>query len=128
LNVTDYTSFLHQTGEYRLAESKISPNVWLYLKRLGEANLKEEGINVLDARRPNGVYIDNPTGEIRLLKNDTLVHFESIKTIKYLDHCKKGYWRYWKHKYAVREQARIIKEETLQDDDTDESGTEPSNR
>lgn len=116
LNVTDYASLLHLTGNYRLAELKIGPKDWLNGKTLGETGLRKEGINVLGVRRPKGVYNGNPTGETRLHKDDTLVLYGSIEVIKELDRRERGHQGDWEHKHAVREQERVIEEEAMNEE------------
>jgi hypothetical protein len=118
LNVTDYASLLHLTGSYRLAELKIKPDDWLDGKNLGEARLREEGINVLGVRRAGGTYIGNPVGQTPLHRGDALVLYGSIEDIKELDRRKKGYRGDKDHLNAVREQEKVIEEEVQKNSDT----------
>ncbi len=115
LNVTDYASLLHLTGEYRLAELRLTRNDWLDGKTLGEARLRAEGINVLGVERPGGTYIGNLTAETRLHEGDTLVVYGSIEDIKELDRREKGYWGDREHHEAVREQEKVLHEEAKRD-------------
>jgi hypothetical protein len=114
LNVTDYASLLHLTGEYRLAELKITPDDWLDGKKLEEAGLREEGINVLGIRRADGTYNGNPYGKTSLYRGDSLVLYGNIEDIKELDRRKKGYRGDREHKTAVREQKKVIEESARQ--------------
>jgi hypothetical protein len=115
LNVTDYASLLHLTGEYRLAELKITRNDWLDGKTLGDARLRAEGINVLGVERPDGTYIGNLTAETSIHEGDTLVLYGSIADIKELDQREKGYWGDREHREAVREQEKVLEEEERKD-------------
>lgn len=111
LNVTDYASLLHLTGEYRLAELRIRRQDWLDGKSLGEAGLRDEGINVLGIERSEGGYLGNLTGDTILHEDDTLVLYGSIDDIKKLDRRSKGYWGDREHREAVRDRKKEIEEE-----------------
>lgn len=130
LDVTDYASLLHLTGEYRLAELKIGRNDWLDGKRLENAQLRDEGINVLGVKRAKGVYIGNPTKDTEFREGDTLVLYGSIEDIKQLDRRKKGYRGDREHHEAVREQEQVLKEEAQKDRQAaleDEANGDPKN-
>ena len=115
LNITDYASLLHLTGEYRLAEMKIRQNDWLDKRRLRDSRLRNEGINVLGIRRPDGTFIGNPKGETMLQRGDSLVLYGRIEAIEELDKRKAGYAGDQEHKNAVQEQQEVLKEEAEKD-------------
>jgi hypothetical protein len=115
LNITDYASLLHLTGEYRLAELKIRPNDWLADRQLKNSRLRQEGINVLGIRRPDGTFIGNPIGETRLQRGDALVLYGRIEAIEDLDRRKAGYDGDREHKEAIQEQVEVLKEEAKKD-------------
>jgi hypothetical protein len=115
LNVTDYASLLHLTGEYRLAELKISRGDWLDGKSLAAAGLREEGLNALGVERRDGTYLGNLTGETRPREGDTLVVYGSIESIKEIDRREKGRRGDRRHRRAVREQKKVIREEVQKD-------------
>ena len=118
LNVTDFASLLHLTGEYRLAELKIGREDWLDGKRLEKAQLREEGINVLGVKRAKGSYIGNPTKDTEFHSGDTLVIYGSIDDIKQLDRRKKGYQGNLEHRQSVLEQKKVLAEEAERDRQT----------
>ncbi len=111
LNITDYASLLHLTGEYRLAELKIKSEDWLDGRKLRNSRLRDEGINVLGIRRPDGSYIGNPIGETTLQRGDSLVLYGRIEAIDELDKRKTGLLGDKEHQEAVQEQEEILKEE-----------------
>jgi len=57
LNVTDYASLLHLTGEYRLAELKLTRNDWLDGKTPGESRLREGSIHSPSARNTSSTLL-----------------------------------------------------------------------
>jgi hypothetical protein len=115
LNITDYASLLHLTGEYRLAELKIKPGDWLDRRQLRNSRLRDEGVNVLGIRRPNGTYIGNPIGETTLQRGDSLVLYGRIEAIDELDKRKAGDRGDEEHKEAVQEQEQVLQEEAKKD-------------
>jgi uncharacterized protein with PhoU and TrkA domain len=115
LNITDYASLLHLTGEYRLAELKIKPGDWLDRRQLRNSRLRDEGVNVLGIRRPDGTYIGNPIGETTLQQGDSLVLYGRIEAIDELDKRKAGDRGDEEHKEAVQEQEQVLQEEAKKD-------------
>ncbi|MFO7803799.1 MAG: TrkA C-terminal domain-containing protein [Desulfovermiculus sp.] len=115
LNITDYASLLHLTGEYRLAEMKIRQDDWLNERRLRDSRLRNEGINVLGIRRPDGTYIGNPVGDTMLQRGDALVLYGRIEAIEELDQRKAGFAGDQEHKEAVQEHTEVLKEEAKKD-------------
>lgn len=111
LNITDYASLLRLAGDYRLAELKIKQDDWLAGKVLGQAGLREEGVNLLGVQRPGGVYIGNPTKDTRLQKGDTLVVYGSIEGIRNLDRREKGYKGDREHRQAIQVQEKVVEKE-----------------
>jgi hypothetical protein len=115
LNVTDFASLLHLTGEYRLAELRIEKEDWLDGKKLAAARLREEGINVLGIKKPDGTYIGALTGETRIRAGDCLVIYGRIDAIETLDRRKKGMSGDLEHHEAIEEQKIMIREEEKKD-------------
>jgi hypothetical protein len=115
LNITDYASLLHLTGEYRLAELKIRESDWLAGRLIKDSRLRNEGINVLAVRRPDGTFIGNPVGDTLLQRGDALVLYGRIEAIEELDRRKAGFAGDQEHKEAVREQEEVLQEEAEKD-------------
>lgn len=104
LNVKDYASLLHLTGDFRLVELRIRRNDWVDGKKLSETRLRDEGINLLGIRKPDGSYIGNPTGDTRLAHKDCLVLYGPIQAIENLDLRKTGFFGDIEHSKAVKKQ------------------------
>jgi hypothetical protein len=115
LEVTDYTSLLHLTGSYRLAELKVTEDDWLDGQSLADTKLREEGINVLGIERADGTYLGSPRGKARLREGDTLIVYGNIAAIRQLDRRKKGHLGDREHREAVVGQERVLQEEAEQD-------------
>ena len=111
LNVKDYASLLHLTGEYRLVELNIRKNDWVDGKKLSSIRLRDEGINVLGIRKANGDYVGNPIGDTRIEQKDTLVVYGHIEAIKKIDLRKKGVRGDIDHVKAVKKQKQEISKE-----------------
>ncbi len=115
LNVTDYASLLHLTGEYRLAELRVEKDDWIDGLTLAEARLRDEGINVLGIKRADGTFLGNPTGETRAHNRDSLVLYGRIEAIGELDRREKGFRGDIEHREAIKEQQEVLSDEAQKD-------------
>jgi hypothetical protein len=111
LNVKDYASLLHLTGEYRLVELNIRRNDWVDGKKMSDIRLRDEGINVLGIRKADGNYVGNPIGDTRIEQKDTLVVYGHIEAIKKIDLRKKGVRGDIDHVKAVKKQKQEVSKE-----------------
>lgn len=118
LNITDYASLLHLTGQYRLAELRVKKGDWLVGRTLSETRPRNEGINILGIKRADGTYIGNPTGGTRIQDKDSLVIYGRIDAIEDLDRRKKGFTGDMEHRKAVVEQSGVLSEEARKDPET----------
>jgi hypothetical protein len=100
LDVQDYTSVLHLTGDYRIVQLQVTPDDWLVDKTLAEAELSKEGILVLGVQRMNGSFIGAPRGDTRLLCEDTVYLYGRIEQIQALDERKQGWYGDAEHHMA----------------------------
>jgi NhaP-type Na+/H+ and K+/H+ antiporter len=92
LDVRDYASVLHLTGDYRIVELQVTEDDWLVDKTLGDAQLNKEGILVLAVQRRDGAFIGAPRGETMLFDEDTLFLYGRMDEIQALDQRKRD-WR-----------------------------------
>lgn len=111
LNITDYASLLQLTGEYRLVEMRIESEDWLNGKTLASSNLRQEGINVLGIKKPDGQYLGELSGDTLIREGDNLVLYGRIESIQSLDRRKKGLEGDAEHEEAVAEQENVLTEE-----------------
>jgi K+/H+ antiporter YhaU regulatory subunit KhtT len=123
LDVRDYASLLHLTGEYRLAELRIQKNDWIAGRKISESRLRAEGINLLGIKKPDGTYIGNPTPDTRLAYRDILILYGRIEAIEELDRREQGLKGDIEHHQAIVEQQRVLsKQENQQDKASRKSG------
>ena len=111
LDVKDYASLMHLSGDYRIVELGVEPDDWIANKTLGEARLREEGIVVLGIQRADGSYLGVPYGETTIIPYDTLITYGRIGSIEQLDRRQNMMNAGWSHIEAVAEQRKVIKEE-----------------
>ena len=114
LDVKDYYSLLHLTGNYRVSEIKVKGKDWLSGKSLDEVDLAAEGIIILGIIRENGKYVGAPVGKTVIKEKDTLIVYGRIKLLEKLEKRKMGSSGDREHEDAVNEQAEI--EKTQNDD------------
>lgn len=123
LDVRDYASLLHLTGEYRLAELRIQKNDWIAGRKISESRLRSEGINLLGIKKPDGTYIGNPTPDTRLEYKDILILYGRIEAIEELDRREQGLQGDIEHRQAIVEQQQVVsKQENQKDKASRQSG------
>lgn len=115
LDVVDYASLMHLSGDYRIAEIFIEPEDWLANRTLGQARLREEGIVVLGVERVNGSYLGVPHGETQIFPNDTLIVYGRLAAIQELDVRKRDLRGELEHTDAVAEHVKQVVQETAED-------------
>lgn len=115
LEIRDYASLLHLSGDYSVAELTIEDTDWLANRQLKEARLAEEGILVLGIDKIDGTFVGAPRGKTRFHPGDTLILYGSRKLLRQLDQRAAGSRGNWEHVQAVDEQVHIQeREEAIQ--------------
>ncbi|MEX1298743.1 MAG: TrkA C-terminal domain-containing protein [Desulfotignum sp.] len=114
LDVRDYASLLHLTGDYRLAELRVRKNDWIAGRKISESRLRDEGINLLGIKKPDGTYIGNPTPDTRLEYRDVLILYGRIEAIEELDRREQGLKGDVEHHQAIVEQQRVVSKQENQ--------------
>ncbi len=115
LDVRDYNSLLHLSGEYRVSELFVREGDWLAGQRLRELDLSKEGVMVLGITRAAGDYEGAPTGDSLVLAGDSLVLYGRASSFEELDQRREGWYGDRLHRKAVREQEHIEDEELAQE-------------
>jgi len=106
LDVKDYDSLLQLSGEYRVSELYVEADDWLAGRRLGELELRREGLNVLGVKRASGAYEGNPVGDTRLAPADAIIVYGRTSDLAELDTRRAGWRGDAEHRRAVRERRR----------------------
>lgn len=111
LDVKDYASLMHLSGDYRIVELAVEPEDWIANKQLANTRLREEGIVVLGIQRTDGTYLGVPNGETTVNPNDTLIAYGRIGSLERLDQRQNDIGAGFSHIEGVAEQIRIAGEE-----------------
>lgn len=111
IEIKDYDSLLHLSGNYRVSELKVEHDDWLTDKTLAELKLRDEGVVVLGIHRENGDYIGGPGGQTKICTEDTLVIYGQASLLESLDKRKKGLLGDKEHDDAVKEQKKRKEDE-----------------
>ena len=117
LEIRDYASLLHLSGDYSVAELTIAQQDWLADRKLAEVRLAEEGVMVLGINKADGTFLAAPRGQAKLRAGDTLILYGSRKVLSNLDQREAGSRGNWEHVQAVDEQLQTQKrEEAIQEE------------
>jgi hypothetical protein len=123
LDVNDYVSLLHLSGEFRISEIAVDGKNWLCDSKLKDTKLRDEGINVIALSRKDGKYIGNPKGVTEIREGDTLIVYGRADTIKKLEHRLKGINGNKEHNDMVKEQKKVLQHEKEAEDGADDNNS-----
>jgi len=115
LDVRDYFSLLHLSGEYRVMELTVDPEDWLANRELRELGLRQEGLVVLGIRRQRGRYVGAPKGKTRIRPHDTLILYGRMPLLNELEQRRSGPAGEAAHQQAVKTQEQVLVEQDRQD-------------
>lgn len=121
LDIRDYASLLHLSGEYQVMEMKVASDDWLANKRLSELHLRQEGIIVLGVQRKDGNYVGAPKGKTRLRPGDTTILYGRLPVLSELDSRRNDEAGDFAHDDAVAEQRQVSMEQDRADRDDEEA-------
>ncbi len=111
IDVNDYASLLHLSGEYSIAEMAVEEGHWLCDKRLKDSRLRAEGIIVLGISKADGSFIGVPQPETRIKKYDNLIIYGRAQTMYNLKKRSTGPSGTMEHVHQVEEQQEVVKKE-----------------
>ena len=115
LDVRDYASLMHLSGDYSLVELEVEEGDWISDRSLAECELGDEGIMVLGIKRFDGTYLGAPRGSTLILPQDILIIYGRVGKIEDLDQRRKNKRGDQQHEKAVAEQQQVIEEEARED-------------
>ena len=115
LDVRDYASLLHFSGNYKVTETLVEPKDWVADKDLGELDLPKEGVLVLGIQRTDGTYVGAPTGKTRIYEQDVMILYGRQEAMAELDRRRAGHRGDNAHKKAVEKQQILVKEQNEQE-------------
>lgn len=115
LDVKDYMSLLHLSGEYTVTELEVQEDDWLANRQLKNLSLKEEGVTVLGIHRENGRYIGSPKGDTCIYPQDTLILYGKLPLLNELDQRRADIKGEQAHRHAVTEQEKTLAKQDRQE-------------
>ncbi|MEM7807705.1 MAG: TrkA C-terminal domain-containing protein [Planctomycetota bacterium] len=104
LEVRDYSSLMHLSGDYGIGELTIREGDWLADRALRDTKLTTEGVLVLGIDRKDGSYVGAPTADSEPRAGDTLIVYGSSERLTELDHRRRDASGQRKHVEAVADQ------------------------
>ncbi len=121
LDVRDYASLLHLSGDYLVTEMEVQPGDWMENQPLSELRLASEGIVVLGIQRSDGCYLGAPRGATLLKGHDVLILYGREGGLRRLDERRAGLGGDLEHHRAVAEQQEV----QLQEESADPAKGQP---
>jgi len=109
LDVRDYASLLHLSGEYRVTDMRVEEDGWMAGHKLAELRLRDEGVMVLGVTRTDGTYIGAPAGTTLLLSGDTLILYGRSSCFEKLGKRRAGAGGDEEHDRAVADQQQEVR-------------------
>lgn len=120
IDVRDYATVLHLSGDYQISEFSVDKEDWIANQSLRELKLAHEGIFVLGIRRDKGNYIGTPRGDSVIQPGDVLTLYGKSSAFEAIDERKKGYQGDKEHQKAVKQQKKNEHKEHQEDEDLQE--------
>lgn len=115
LDLNDYASLLHLSGEFRISEIYVDENHWLTGTKLINSKLRDEGLNLLAIVRSDETFIGNPNGETLIKKGDSLILYGRGKALNKMEKRFKGFHGNAEHDEMVKEQKGVVAHEKEED-------------
>ncbi|MGK7389468.1 MAG: TrkA C-terminal domain-containing protein [Candidatus Cyclobacteriaceae bacterium M2_1C_046] len=111
LTIRDYNTLLHISGGYSITELKIEEDDWLRGKTLKNAQLRDEGLNVLSIERADGTFLGAPIGDTEIEDGDILFIYGKEEVLAMIDDRKNDFFGDLEHSRAAEKQKEEVKEE-----------------
>lgn len=124
LDVNDYTSLLHLSGEYRISEMGIDKGHWLVSRTIRTTQVRDEGIIILAITRMNGTYLGAPQADTRIKEGDLLILYGRAKALAALERRMKDKRGYVEHKKLVEEQQKLVDKEKKEEKKEEKKSSE----
>jgi len=90
MDIRDYAHLLNLAKGYRISEIRIQKDDWIENATLKEAQLRQEGINVLGVHKKSGAYVGVPKGDTKLQTGYTIVLYGRKDCVQKLEQRRKG--------------------------------------
>lgn len=121
LDVRDYASLLHLSGDYSIAEVMVEAGSWMADKTLIELDLRREGVLMIGIQCKDGTYNGAPFGHTEIKSGDVVLLYGREAVLTDLAERRIGEEGEASHRHAVAEQEQfeelIETSRHLRDDD-----------
>lgn len=111
LEVRDYASLMHLSGDYRIAEIQVQEGDWLNGRTLRDMRLRDEGIDILAIDRRDGKFLGVPSGRTALAAGDVLICYGRTACLEALDEREDDQDAEREHAEAVAKQKELEERE-----------------
>ena len=108
LTVRDYTTLLHLSGGYSITELQVEADDWLEGKKLRNARLSDEGLNVLGIQK-HGAFLGVLSGDTEIGAGDVLLIYGKEDVVRHLNERKNDFFGDIEHVHTAAEQQRLKK-------------------
>jgi K+/H+ antiporter YhaU regulatory subunit KhtT len=115
LEVIDYASLLHLSGEFSISEIPIDMDHWLCDTELQNTRLRDEGLNVIALTRKDGSFIGNPRGRTVIKEGDSMIVYGRAEALKKMECRTKGKTGNKQHHKMMKEQKKVLENEEKKD-------------
>lgn len=115
LEVKDYDSLLHLSGDYRISEIPIENNHWLKDQDIKDSRLRSEGVTILAITRNDGTFLGTPHGTTTIQEGDSLIVYGRVEALSKLERRSKGKRGDQSHRKMMDEQKKVVKKEEKKD-------------
>jgi len=111
----DLAGLLDLSGDYAVTEMAVKEGDWVAGRRLGELELRDEGVAVLGITRRDGRYRGAPVGSTVVHAGDILVLYGRAPALNDIDHRPAGPEGEKRHEEAVARQRLLVGWEERED-------------
>lgn len=126
LESQDYAELLRLGGEWGIGEVSVRQGGWLACERLGDLNLRSEGVAVLGVERGDGSYFGAPSFESGISAGDILLLYGRRERLNELDDRRAGPEGEKAHRAAVTDEHREAAAERAEDASREQAATSAS--
>jgi K+/H+ antiporter YhaU regulatory subunit KhtT len=115
LEVIDYASLLHLSGEFTISEIPIDKDHWLCDTELQNTRLRDEGLNVIALTRKDGSFLGNPRGDTVISEGDSMIVYGRAEALQKMEGRTKGKSGNEQHHKMMKEQKKVLEHEKQED-------------
>lgn len=115
LDVRDYQSLLHLSGDYQISELVVEDDSWMADKNLIELSLRDEGVLMIGIQRASGEFVGAPNGHTLIHPGDMVMLYAREKSLESLCRRRRDASGEVEHRRAVAQQIEIERIQSARD-------------